>query len=479
MSFKHSGEFLLVPYSDGEKWGFKDNSKNIILDAKYDQAYAFSEGLAAVKIDGKWGYINHDGKEIIPPIKYEKAGSFSEGLCMVCQNGKWGFINKKGEEIIPPERFDMVGDFIEGLAIACENDKYGFINKKGEVVIQLKYDFARNFSSKRAKVMQNKRFGFVNKKGNEVVPIKYNMVGDFFNELVLTRQNNEWALVDIDGEELLTLNYNFVWDIDNGGFYKVFKDGKYGFVNQHGEEIVLLKYEYVEDFKNDIALIKRDGHFGIIDRSGREIINPVYKKLNRMGDGIIKYSKPDGNNGFIDYYGNRVLDKEVTQTINSFSSFAEPSPDYFDDPRDGQHYPLVIIGNQTWIGSNLKFDIAGSSCYNNNCKQYGRYYTYAMAENACPEGWRLPTADDWNKLTEELGGSEKAYNILVDGDFKMKLDGYKYNNNKFEGVGDYGYLWIDKGEEKGVCLWFNSYEKSILQFSGGNKHLRNVRCIKE
>ncbi|MDA3878996.1 MAG: WG repeat-containing protein [Prolixibacteraceae bacterium] len=478
MSCNRSGEFLLVPYSDGEKWGFKDNEKNIILVAKYDDAYAFSENLAAVKINGKWGYINHDGKEVIPPIKYEKAGSFSEGLCMVCQNGKWGFINKKGEEVIPPEKFERVGNFSGGLAMACEKGKYGYINKKGEVVIQLKYDFARDFSSKRAKVMQNQRFGFVDEKGNEVVPIKYNMAGEIFNELVLTRQNSNWALVDVDGEELVALNYNYVWDIDQGGFYKVFKDGKYGFVNQDGKEIVLLKYVYAEDFENGIALIKREGKFGIIDRSGREIIDPVYDKLNRVGDGIIMYSKAGEEKGFIDYYGNPIVDKEVTQTIRSFSSFTEPTPDTFTDARDGQDYPVVKIGNQTWMGSNLKFDVEGSSCYKNNCDEYGRYYTYTMAEDACPEGWRLPTADDWSKLVAELEGNEKAYNYLTADVFEMKHGGYKYNNKTFEGVGDYGYLWIANGEEKGTCVWFNSYTKSILQFTSGNKHLRNIRCMK-
>ncbi len=474
-------EFTLVPFSDGEKWGFKDNNKNIFLNAKYDDAYAFSEGLAAVKIDEKWGFINHNGEEIIPPIKYEKAGSFSEGLCMICQNGKWGFIDKKGEEIIPPEKFERVGNFSEGLAMACENGKYGYINKKGETVIEMKYDFARDFSNERAKVMQNQRFGFVDPKGNEVVPIKYDMAGEFFNELVLTRQNENWALVDTDGEEVVKLDYNFVWDIDNGGFYKVFNNGKYGFVNQEGKEVVLLKYEYAENFENNIALIKRNGEYGIIDRSGREIIDPVFSNLKRVGDGIIMYQKPGKGTGFIDYYGNPVVDKDVTQTISTYSSFTEPTPTSFTDPRDGQEYPVVSIEGQTWMGRNLAYKITGSKCNENKCEQYGRYYTYKMAQNACPKGWKLPSKSDWDKLINTLGGPQNAYPNLTSGKLNINLNGYFFNDTALEGFADYGYLWTSTQEEndKAICLWLNKYEQSALQFGSNKQHYRNVRCIKE
>ncbi|MDA3816223.1 MAG: WG repeat-containing protein [Prolixibacteraceae bacterium] len=481
VSCNSKNEFTLVPFSDGEKWGFKDNNKNIILNAKYDDAYAFSEGLAAVKINGRWGYINHDGEEIIPALKYEKAGSFSEGLCMVCQNGKWGFIDKKSEEVIPPEKFERVGNFSEGIAMASENGKYGYINKKGETVIPLKYNFARDFSNERAKVMQNQRFGFVDDKGNEVVPIKYDMVGEFFNELVLTRQNENWVLVNTDGEEVIKLDYNFVWDIDNNGFYKVFNDGKYGFVNQEGKEVVLLKYDYAEDFENNIALIKSDGKFGFIDRSGREIINPEYSNLKRVGDGIIMCQKPGKGTGFIDYYGNPVVDKDVTQTIRTHSNFSEPTPNSFTDQRDGQEYPLVTIDGQTWMGRNLAYNISGSKCNENKCEQFGRYYTYEMTQDACPEGWKLPSKADWNKLINTFGGTQNAYTNLTKGKLYINLNGYFFNDAALEGFGDYGYLWTSTEEENGkaICLWLNKYDQSALQFGSNKQHYRNIRCLKE
>ena len=42
----------------------------------------------------KWGWINTSG-EVIIPAQFEKANQFSEGLALVQKDGKWGYINKK------------------------------------------------------------------------------------------------------------------------------------------------------------------------------------------------------------------------------------------------------------------------------------------------------------------------------------------------------------------------------------------------
>lgn len=84
---------------------------------RYDQIDAFSEGLAAVRRDGKWGYINLKGEEVIP-CQFSDAfppGQFSEGLACVVDdrseednklwNKRVGFINKKGEFVITGDYF--------------------------------------------------------------------------------------------------------------------------------------------------------------------------------------------------------------------------------------------------------------------------------------------------------------------------------------------------------------------------------------
>lgn len=83
---------------------------------RYDKIDVFSEGLAAVRRDNKWGYINLKGEEVIPCQFSDKfpPGQFSEGLaCVVDErnpkeelwNCRIGFINKDGEFVISGDYF--------------------------------------------------------------------------------------------------------------------------------------------------------------------------------------------------------------------------------------------------------------------------------------------------------------------------------------------------------------------------------------
>src|SRR5688572_3761124 len=51
--------------------------------------------------EGRWGYINTAG-ELVIEARYDDAGPFSEGLASVNKRGKWGFIDQNGNEIIEP-----------------------------------------------------------------------------------------------------------------------------------------------------------------------------------------------------------------------------------------------------------------------------------------------------------------------------------------------------------------------------------------
>lgn len=81
---------------------------------QYDELYPFSEGLAAVKKDGKYGYINTQG-ELVIPVQFYGAGGFSEGFaCVYDENYKVSFIDTKGEVAIKTPYQLQYNNYLQG-----------------------------------------------------------------------------------------------------------------------------------------------------------------------------------------------------------------------------------------------------------------------------------------------------------------------------------------------------------------------------
>lgn len=101
----------------------------------------------------------------------------------------------------------------------------------------------------------------------------------------------------------------------------------------------------------------------------------------------------------------------------------------FTDERDGNTYGWVRIGDLEWMTSNFKY---GTPYYENeyggaladgygdpsmvtswdtdfdfeaDLEEYGNLYSWEEAVEYAPEGWRLPTDEDWKALEMTLGMS--------------------------------------------------------------------------
>lgn len=99
------------------------------VTAKYDYAGPFCNGLARVKLNKKWGYIDTTGNVVVSP-KYNQAENFSDGMARVRLGQKWGLINTSGTEIIKPT-FDFIDVFIDGKAKVLLNGMEYYMNTDG------------------------------------------------------------------------------------------------------------------------------------------------------------------------------------------------------------------------------------------------------------------------------------------------------------------------------------------------------------
>lgn len=95
------------------------------------------------------------------------------------------------------------------------------------------------------------------------------------------------------------------------------------------------------------------------------------------------------------------------------------------DPRDGQRYPYIRIGNDEWMTENMRYNVPGSKYNPNNPDStYGRLYTWHQAMEACPKGWELSGHYDWMSIEKLLFDDS----LTVDYELLWKHKGFRGQN---------------------------------------------------
>jgi len=199
--------------------------------------------------------------------------------------------------------------------------------------------------------------------------------------------------------------------------------------------------------------------------------------------------------------------------IVAFSFLLMSCSESFTDSRDGQSYDVVKIGGLTWMAENLNFETAGSFCPegdSRNCKRLGRLYSWAEAKSVCPDGWRLPTKEDFDSLvaaTSEDAAQSSSQSLAQSSSqsragamlkakdgwfkkgngsdalgFKALPAGYRGADGKFDGIGGYAYFWSvtedAENREANAFYLFLSFSSDVASINAFAKEdYRSVRCV--
>jgi len=143
----------------------------------------------------------------------------------------------------------------------------------------------------------------------------------------------------------------------------------------------------------------------------------------------------------------------------------------FIDSRDNQEYGTVIIGNQTWMAENLNYNHPESYAYNNNAgiaDVYGRLYTYTIANEVCPDGWRLPSDQDWKTLELAIGMTSGEVNSTG---YRGHL-GESLKSELWNGSNDFGFSGLPAGVD--VTAWGYNGLGEVTMFWANNHWSRQL-----
>ena len=195
-------------YEENGLYGYKDASGEVVIEAAYEDAYLFSDGMALVKARtydctgadydayNCYGYINAEGKLITPFDYMGYSSDFNEGSAVVYKSAdndglRGWFIDKNGEKLFDGRKFISGEPFSEELAVVQlhgemaikdafvprdeEENEYTYIDRDGNFATDERYDYAGSFEDGYAIVVKdgvkyriNKDFEIVEKLAEQV-----------------------------------------------------------------------------------------------------------------------------------------------------------------------------------------------------------------------------------------------------------------------------------------------------------------------
>jgi len=189
--------------------------------------------------------------------------------------------------------------------------------------------------------------------------------------------------------------------------------------------------------------------------------------------------------------------------------------------KDNNTYKTVVIGTQEWMAENLNVEhyrngdvipqvqdaaewkklTTGAWCYyehnSENGITYGKLYNwYAVTDprGLAPEGWHVPSNDEWNIIEDFLGGGDKAGGKMKsttlwedpntgatnESGFTGLPGGYN-GDGKFQSIGKKGYFWTSTKITTIASRYkvLNKIETKLIDGTSVKSFGYSVRCIKD
>jgi len=152
-------------------------------------------------------------------------------------------------------------------------------------------------------------------------------------------------------------------------------------------------------------------------------------------------------------------------------TLAAPEVLGFIDTRDWQIYNINKIGNLVWMSQNLNYEIGEGKCFDDdvkNCRSYfGKLYKWDDAKNVCPNGWHLPSIEEWKEMADSTAfGKPTNFSFIIDYDIN---GGYSFWTSSETSKNEASVYYMSKAA--------GAFSAEVSAVAKNKSSYYSVRCV--
>ena len=264
----------------------------VVIEYGYSDARDFHEGLAAVKSNDAWGYIDNLGRVVVPFVhRIPEAGDFSEGLAFVGDR----FIDTDGRVALEGKTFEDAKPFSQGLAAVQSGGRWGYIDLTGKFVIAPSYEAAGSFSQGLAPVRTGGLWGYIDAGGRLKIPAQFLGGAPFSEGRAAVETQGLYGYIDLSGRDLARASFDEAGPFGNG--LAPVKDASnyraWGYIDAQGKIVIPHRYNAARAFREGLAPVATDSRWGYIDVLGRMVLDALYDEARPFHEGLAAVRQED------------------------------------------------------------------------------------------------------------------------------------------------------------------------------------------
>lgn len=195
-------------HGENNRFGIIDINGVIVLPIVYsDITEDDTTGFIVQDTVGNMGYVNNRGEFIVPCV-YNEVKGFGDGLARVKKDDDWMFIDKKGDVIELLECDEILSGFGDNRAFVRQNGSVNMIDRHGKVIKSVDADSVFLFCEGYATFMKNGKYGKLDTNGNVFIEAKFDDLYGYIDGFAQYRKNDLFGVIDTNGNVVVDASHN-------------------------------------------------------------------------------------------------------------------------------------------------------------------------------------------------------------------------------------------------------------------------------